>query len=175
MLNQFAEQVRAADGQQPLIVGITASELMRKDFPEPRWAIQGILPEGLTILAGKPKKGKSIFALNISLSITRGGLALGKIPVERGAVIYLALEDTERRLQGRIKQMSFGEQAPDNLHLFTKWPRMDASGLEFLETKIAEIPNVRLVIIDTLQRFRPPISGNQNLYAIDYETVIKVV
>ena len=173
MLNQFEEQVRGADGQQ-VISGITAAELMEKIFPEPRWAIPGILPEGLNLLAGKPKKGKSIFALNIGLSIALGGLALGKIPVEQGAVMYLALEDTERRLQKRIKQMMPYSEAPAALHLFTKWPRMDAGGLELLEAKISEIPNIRLIIIDTLQKFRNPTKGNANLYVEDYETVTKI-
>jgi RecA-family ATPase len=148
---------------------------MQKIFPEPRWAIPGILPEGLNLLAGKPKKGKSIFALNIGLSIALGGLTLGKIPVEQGAVMYLALEDTERRLQGRLRQMmSYSDQAPATLHLFTKWPRMGAGGLELLEAKISEIPNIRLIIIDTLQKFRNPTKGNANIYVEDYETVTKI-
>ena len=173
MLNQFEEQVRGADGKQ-VITGITAAELMQKIFPEPRWAIPGILPEGLNLLAGKPKKGKSIFALNIGLSIALGGLALGKIPVEQGAVMYLALEDTERRLQKRIRHMMPYSDAPAALHLFTKWPRMGAGGLELLEAKISEIPNLRLVIIDTLQKFRKPSRSTGNLYAEDYETVTKI-
>ena len=173
MIDQFEQQARETDGQQ-VISGITAAELMEKVFPEPRWAIPGILPEGLNLLAGKPKKGKSIFALNIGLSIALGGLALGKIPVEQGAVIYLALEDTERRLQGRLKQMMPYTQAPADLYLFTKWPRMDAGGLELLEAKITEIPNIRLVIIDTLHKFRNPTKRNTNLYAEDYETVSKI-
>jgi RecA-family ATPase len=173
MLNEFEQQVRTADGQQA-ISGITAAALMEKIFPEPRWAIPGILPEGLNLLAGKPKKGKSIFALNIGLSIALGGLTLGKIPVEQGAVIYLALEDTERRLQKRIRQMMPDSGAPGALYLFTKWPRMDAGGLELLEAKISEIPNLRLVIIDTLQKFRKPLKSNGNLYAEDYETVSKI-
>jgi len=173
-LNATENQIRVADGQQK-ISGITAAALMEKVFPEPRWAIPGILPEGLNILAGKPKKGKSIFALNIGLSISLGGLALGKIPVEQGAVIYLALEDTERRLQGRLKQMmSYSDQAPASLHLFTKWPRMGAGGLELLEAKISEILNIRLIIIDTLQKFRNPTKGNANIYVEDYETVTKI-
>jgi hypothetical protein len=183
MLNEFEDQVKAielltpvnaANGQQA-ITGITAAELMQKIFPEPRWAIPGILPEGLNLLAGKPKKGKSIFALNIGLSIALGGLTLGKIPVEQGAVMYLALEDTERRLQGRLRQMmSYSDQAPATLHLFTKWPRMGAGGLELLEAKISEIPNIRLIIIDTLQKFRNPTKGNANIYVEDYETVTKI-
>jgi hypothetical protein len=42
------------------------------------------------------------------------------------------------------------------------------------EAKIGEIPNLRLVIIDTLQKFRKPSKSNVNLYAEDYETVSKI-
>ncbi len=166
-MSEIEEQVMGAEG-------ITASDLMKKEFPEPRWAIPGILPEGLNMLAGKPKKGKSIMALNLGLSISLGGLALGKIPVEQGAVMYLALEDTERRLQGRLRQMLYTDPAPENLFLYTKWPRMDAGGLELLETRISEIPNIRLVIIDTLHKFRKPARSNGNLYAEDYDTVCQI-
>lgn len=169
----FEEQIRLADGQNT-IVGITAADLMKKVFPEARWAIPGILPEGLNLLAGKPKKGKSIFAMNIGISITLGGVALGKIPVEQGAVLYFALEDTERRLQKRLKHMMPYLDAPADLHLFTRWPRMDEGGLDLLEAKIKEIHNLRLVIIDTLQKFRKPSRSNGNLYAEDYETVTKI-
>jgi len=171
MLNQLEAQIREADHQ---ISGITAAELMRKTFPEPRWAVPGILPEGLNILAGKPKSGKSILALNLGVSSPLGGFALGQIPVEKGAVVYLALEDTERRLQGRLRQMLCEEGAPANLHLFTKWPRVDAGGLDLLEAKIQEIQDVRLVIIDTLQKFRKPMRSNGNLYQEDYETVAQI-
>jgi len=172
MLNQLEAQIREADHQ---ISGITAAELMRKTFPEPRWAVPGILPEGLNLLAGKPKKGKSILALNLGVSISLGGLALGQIPVEKGAVVYLALEDTERRLQGRLGHMlRYSEETPAALHLFTKWPRVDAGGLDLLEAKIQEIQDVRLVIIDTLQKFRKPMRSNGNLYQEDYETVAQI-
>lgn len=171
MLSQFEAQIREADGQ---ITGITAEDLMRKTFPEPRWAVSGILPEGLNILASRPKKGKSIFSLNLGVSIATGGLALGKIEVEKGSVLMLCLEDTERRLQGRLRQMLFGDKAPANLHLYTSWPRMDAGGLELLEAKIQEIPDIRLVVIDTLQKFRKPTRRNGNLYEQDYEIIAQI-
>lgn len=157
------------------ITGITAAELMHKVFPEPRWAIPGILPEGLNLLAGKPKKGKSIFALNIGLSIALGGLALGKIQVEAGAVLYLALEDTQRRLKKRISQMlPYANNWPDGLHLVTEWPRMGSGGIEKLEAEIPTIENLRLVIIDTLGKFRKQMKGNVNLYADDTDTIGKI-
>src|SRR5262245_54526376 len=36
-----------------------------KEYPELRWAVHGIIPEGCTFIAGPPKLGKSIFSLNI--------------------------------------------------------------------------------------------------------------
>jgi hypothetical protein len=160
--------------EQKVIVGITAAELMEKVFPEPRWAIRDILPEGLTVLAGKPKKGKSIFALNILMDIADGADVLGRIQVEEGAAIYLALEDTQRRLQERIKKMLRDPDASEKLHLFTEWPRMEEGGLELLEAKISETPDVRIVVIDTLAKFRKPSKANSNLYTEDYETTSKI-
>src|SRR5262249_58141949 len=78
----------------------TAAELVAMELPEPRWAVEGILPEGVTVLAGKPKLGKSWLALNVALAVAGGGVALGAVRVEGGLVLYLALEDTRRRLQG---------------------------------------------------------------------------
>lgn len=166
--------LKGTDRGRVLPQSITAAELMIKEFPEPRYAIQGILPEGLTGLYGKPKKGKSIFCLNIALGVSMGGVVLNKIPVEKGAVVYLALEDTLRRLQGRIRQMLSCGDAPADLHLYTKWPRMKEGGLELLEARIAEISDIRLVIIDTLQKFRAPTKGSGNLYAEDYETAARI-
>jgi RecA-family ATPase len=56
---------------------ITARQLQAMVFPEPVWIVPGVIPEGMTMLAGKPKKGKSYLALNIALSISCGGKALG--------------------------------------------------------------------------------------------------
>ena len=77
----------------------TLQELLARELPPVRWAIPDILPEGLTLLAGKPKLGKSWFALSVALAIAAGGFALGKQPVTQGEVLYLALEDNERRVR----------------------------------------------------------------------------
>src|SRR5437764_492629 len=75
------------------------------DLPPVRWAVPEILPEGLTLLAGKPKLGKSWLALSLALSIAAGGVALGKQPLPQGDVLYLALEENARRLQARARQL----------------------------------------------------------------------
>lgn len=170
--DRFDEQLRKSDGQ--ISDGVNGAELLDMVFPEPRWAVPDLLMEGVNILAGKPKKGKSIMALGIGLNIALGGLALQKIPVQEGDVIYLALEDTLRRIQTRMKQMlGYSTARPRRLHLHTKWPRMNVGGLDLLEKEIRKVGDVRLVIIDTLQKFRPPTkSGNSaNIYERDYEPI----
>ncbi|OQY01367.1 MAG: hypothetical protein B6I22_14655 [Desulfobacteraceae bacterium 4572_123] len=155
----------------PLSEGYSAWEVIDMQFEDPKWAIPNILPEGLNILAGKPKSGKSFFALNIALAIANGGMALGNIKVEKGTVIYLALEDTLRRLQGRILTMIKHEgSAPKNLYLYTHFPRMDQGGLEYLKERVELYPDTRLLIIDTLAKIRPPVKG-KNPYDEDYQTI----
>ena len=152
--------------------GFNAAELMLMELPEPKWAIQGILPEGLNILAGKPRMGKSVISLNIAIAIASGGKALGKIDVEKGGVLYLALEDTKRRLKSRLTAMLLESPAPANLHIETAWPKIDDDGLSKLEKRIQGIPDLRLVIIDTLKKVRPvQRNRNSNPYDLDYDHV----
>src|SRR5690606_9258812 len=110
---------------------ITAQELMTRQFPPPRWAIPDLLPEGLTVLAGKPKCGKSWLALNIAFAVASGGQALGYINVQKGEVLYLALEDSPRRLQGRLGKMT--DKVPPLLHLTCDFPCMMKGGMAELE------------------------------------------
>ena len=151
-----------------------ATELLAIEFPEPRWIVPGIVPEGTTILAGKPKMGKSWLALGTSVAVAAGGVALGTKKVERGAVLYLALEDNPRRLQSRLKKLLPGGAAPEGLELATAWPRLGDGGLDALEAWLNTHPDARLVVIDTLAKFRAAQAG-KNLYKEDYEAVEPLV
>jgi RecA-family ATPase len=90
----------------------TAAELLAADIPQPKWAIEGLLPEGLAFFAGAPKLGKSWFALGLGIAVASGGYALGKIPVDEGEILYLALEDNPRRLQSRLRVLLGDDEAP---------------------------------------------------------------
>lgn len=157
-----------------LLQNITpADELGRKEFPPVRWAVPEIIPEGLTILAGKPKAGKSTLALSLAASCACGGFALGTVQVEAGPVLYLGLEDPERRLQTRLARMMGGrEWLPRNLHLVAigGWARLDQGGLSAIAAWLDSHPNARMVVIDTLAKIRPPRKGGRqgDLYAEDY-------
>ena len=74
----------------------TAAELIAETFPDPVWAVPGVLCEGLNLLAGAPKVGKSWFALD----------------VEQGDALYLALEDPPRRMQDRLGKCSPDQSRP---------------------------------------------------------------
>ena len=92
--------------------------------------VNGYITEGLTILAGRPKLGKSWFMLETALGTSMAGICLGNIVCELGDVLYLALEDNERRLQSRItKLIGYANDWPERLHYATEWPRADAGGL----------------------------------------------
>ena len=73
------------------------------ELPEPRWAVKGILPEGLTLHAAKPEVGKAWMDLGLSLAIASGGMALGSIPVEAAAFLHHRLPaQTERPLRPHL-------------------------------------------------------------------------
>jgi hypothetical protein len=154
-------------GGPPAPAIITADVLMRKVFPEPRWAVPGIIPEGCSLFVGAPKLGKSWLALNIALAVAHGGYALGKIPVDPGDVLYLSLEDTQRRLQERLTMLLDGD-APSSLHFATAWPTIAEGAVEHLNAWLANHPGCRFVAIDTFQKLRGPVPSNQSLYAADY-------
>ena len=145
----------------------SAAALLKTAFAPTPWAIPGVLPEGVTLLVGKPKKGKSWMALGFCEAIAAGGVALGTKKVEKGETLYLSLEDNERRMQKRLKKVLAGRECPEGLHYSTEWPRLNEGGAEALEEWLNANPGARLVVIDTLQKVRTPARG-QNVYAEDY-------
>lgn len=149
----------------------TAAELLETEFPEPRYAVPGILAEGLNFEAGPPKMGKSWKALNIALAVASGGHALGKIAVEKGEVLYLALEDPPRRLKERLRMLLNGGAAPEGLHFETSWRRLGAGGEEDIRAWLEEHPGARLVVVDVFAKVRPQVSDRADRYAADYHSM----
>jgi len=150
---------------------ISALELIQKEFEPMRWTVPNLIPEGLIILAGKPKVGKSWLALHLchSVAFPKGGYALGKIEVEPGKAVYYGLEDSERRLQERLKGIACDLPLPENLFISNHLERLDAGGLEEIEAFLEDNPETRLVVIDTLARVKPKRGRNNDAYETDTE------
>lgn len=164
---------------------INSRDLLWRSFGPTQYVVDKLLPVGSGVLAGKPKIGKSWLALDLALAVATGGSILGYPVTKPRRVLYLALEDNERRLHNRLAKLIYGDasdppddeyvfefQAPptDNIDFATEWPRMDQGGLERIgEWKAAH--KDALIIIDTLQKFRPPSSNRAGMYEDDYNAL----
>jgi RecA-family ATPase len=71
-------------------------------FPPGREIVPGYIPEGATLLVGKPKIGKSWLTLDLCVAAAANRFVLGTLKPAQGHVLYLALEDSPRRIKKRI-------------------------------------------------------------------------
>ena len=152
----------------------SAAELGAMTFPDIKWIVPMYLPEGCTILAGRPKLGKSWLALDIALAVARGSYCLGDIECPKGDVLYLALEDNPRRLKSRVDKVSpprCDDKWPHDLDFATEWPRCEEGGLDAMREWLESKANPRLIIVDVLAQFRSGRGGQENLYEADYKAV----
>jgi hypothetical protein len=161
------------NGHRPGV--ISAVDLLSEELPEVRWAVPEIIPEGVTLLAGKPKLGKSWAALGLCVAVATGGVALGEIRVQGGDALYLALEDNPRRVHKRLKKLLAGDAPPARLHVAFDWPRAGDGGAEALQAWLEQHPDCRLVVIDTLARFKPRVTGRRTQYDEDRDAVDPLV
>lgn len=146
----------------------TADELMAYDFPALVWAVVGIIAAGLNLLAGAPKLGKSWFALNIAVAVACGGNALGRIDVDQGDVLYLALEDNPRRMQDRLRKVLAGVAPPRALTVAVECEALHRGGIARIRGWLDEHPSARLVVVDVYARVRGSIDVRADRYAQDY-------
>jgi hypothetical protein len=149
---------------------ITASELRRKTFQPVKYVVPGLLPEGASLLVSRPKLGKSWLLLELCIGSAAGLLALGNLKPLHGDVLYLALEDSERRLQRRVDKIlsPFGGEWPERLRMATEWRRLNEGGLDDLTDWCQTASQPVLIAIDTLAKVRPPQKTGQTVYDGDY-------
>ncbi len=143
--------------------------LDQQHFEPLEYAVPGIVPEGMGLLVGPPKKGKSWLVADIGLAVARGGLALGVISTTQRLVLYLALEDGHRRLQTRFRRiLGFAQPIPAGIEVITKATPGEALVViaAFIERHATEKP---LVILDTLGKVKRHKRPNEDSYLVDYE------
>lgn len=145
----------------------SAPTLDSQTFAPVEWLIEGILPTGLAILAGKSKIGKSWLALDIAIAVASGELAFSKITTHRTSVLYIALEDGRRRLQSRMRKLLAGGPAPERLEFAIEWPRVGQGCFEHIEAHL-DLNPCRLVILDTFGKVRGMPDGKSGIYQQDY-------
>lgn len=144
---------------------ITAADLKSKAVPPPSFIVKSLLPCGLCVLAAPPKTGKSWLCLALADAIASGERFLG-FDTNPGKVLYMALEDSESRIQERLNKI--GSNMPKNLHLaFRGVARLDDGLCEQITHFIDDNPDARCVIIDTIGRVKTGSSMGMNAYEAD--------
>ncbi len=142
---------------------IDGATLMSQPLRPPNFIVDPLLSQGLHILAGSPKVGKSWLALWLAVTVAKGEPIWG-MTVKPGSALYLCLEDSQLRIQNRLFQIT--EDAPSTVHFCTEAAPLGRGLEEQLENFLAEHPDTVLVIIDTLQMVRS--TRYDNTYANDY-------
>ena len=143
--------------------------LDQQTFPVLHQYVPGVLVEGMSMLAGPPKIGKSWIVYNFALALASGGHALGCLPVEACDVLYLALEDGDRRVQGRARLAMESAPLPARFDYATKIAPGTANATIRAWLRRREDPRHAVVVVDTAAKVRPPsLSGNSNAYGEDY-------
>jgi AAA domain len=152
---------------------ITADQLQTKTFEPVMFVVPPILAEGVTLLVGKPKSGKSWLVLDVARAVAKGTTVLGTMQAQQANVLGLFLEDSERRLQTRLSKL-YGnslELWPRTLAFKTEWRRLDEGGLDDLEAWCQQVAGPKLIIIDTLAPVRSSKGSRRTQYDIDYESL----
>ncbi|MFI7584851.1 AAA family ATPase [Kocuria sp. M1N1S27] len=153
-----------ATAPDPLDGAFSAQWLTGETFPALQYVVPGLIPEGLSLLSAAPKIGKSWMVLGLGIAAATGGLAFGRLPVTQRPVLYLALEDGQRRLQGRLETLG-ADPGPAGLLLMTTLIcPVDETITAYLDRHAGENP---LVVLDTLGKVRSVYNGS-NAYQHDY-------
>jgi len=139
------------------ITSITDADLRQKEFAPLDFLVDDfLLTEGIHLLVGRQKTGKSLMGMQIGVAVAAGTEALGGLKTKKGPVLYLALEDCERRLKDRLLNLS--ESGLPDLHIVTSIdPRLLTSPQEFLvhlDRKVEELDGCRLLILDPWMRIQ---------------------
>lgn len=160
-------EMYAEESDDPLAGMFNGAWLDTQVFPPLEYAVPGIIPEGFGLLVSPPKAGKSWLVCDIGLACAAGGLALGRVSVHQRPVLYMALEDGQRRLQSRSRHIMGGQPIPADIHFVTKSKPGTVIPMitEFLHRYSGTNP---LIILDTLGKSRPPRPPGADLYAWDY-------
>lgn len=146
----------------------TAQELLQNEFPEVFFIVNDMLPAGSAILAAPAKTGKSWMMLQLAIAAASGGYFMGR-KVNKCHVLYMALEDSKQRLEKRLVKSLAGQPLPEGIEFSTSSPGIGHGFIEDITEKLEADPELKLIIVDTLQKVKPPSSPKLSAYEQDYK------
>ncbi|TDY26126.1 MarR family protein [Paraburkholderia sp. BL6665CI2N2] len=164
-----AKAIAKANGQMPDASGKTIEiwepEIVMTDTllaappTRPKFVIDGLLPTGLTYLAGRPKQGKSLLALQMTVAVASGQPLWGR-DVDAGRCWYIDVENARWRVHDRLQQAGIDTAHVPNLAWTFEWRRGNRNAL----TAALDRMPVKMLVTDTWPKFRPPLDKRQDQY-----------
>ncbi len=130
------------------------------------FCIEKLLPQGIAMISGAPKIGKSWLMLDWCLKIAKGE-SVWDFRSHRGTTLYLCLEDNWNRVQSRL--LNITDEAPDNMFFAVSSCSLSDGLSEQIESFVLEHPDTVLVTIDTFQMIRS--AEKDSSYANDYQEI----
>jgi hypothetical protein len=176
VLNSAAKWERGEIKESRRIVLKESVKLEAEEIRELRWIIKDIIPEGITMIAGRPKAKKSFLGLGLAIAYARGsGQFMEYFDVgSTGRVLYFGLEDSERRLQERQRMLGADAASLDNL-VYGDYLKLDVAGIENLRQVLSEAKDqgkpFKLVVIDPFLTAAPSRSGKSDPVRADYSEI----
>jgi hypothetical protein len=146
----------------------STTELLAARYQPLQWAVDGLIPEGITVFAAPWKAGKSRVILDCLIGVTTGTDALGALRCEPGPALYLALEDTPRRAQDRMAMTRGTRPDPVELYWAYELATIDRGGLGDVAEWLDDHPDARMVVVDVLGKIRGDV---RSTYQRDYELI----
>ena len=151
-----------------LLEVVDGETLMDMQFSKSRFCIQSLLPQGVSILGGAPKIGKSWMVLDWCVKVAKGE-SVWNLPTEKGTVLYLCLEDSLARIQDRLNCIT--DEVPSNLYVATKSESIETGLIQQIQNFIITHTDTTLIVIDTFQMIR---NNSELSYANDYNEIGKL-
>jgi hypothetical protein len=152
---------------------LTFAEVEEQQVEDVNWIVPELLPQGLTIIGGAPKMGKSFLVQQLSYSVALGGLAMSKFPVVQGSTLHLALEDPLARFKRRMEEQKKHEGPAPRCGYFTNHWNTIPKGIDDIRRWCDDHVDAKLVVVDTLAKLigEENNSKGQTLYNKDYRTM----
>jgi hypothetical protein len=154
---------------EPIPSGESALALMEREMALITYLNDPWIPEGLNLLAGRPKIGKTTMQRQKLAAVAEGGLLFGDRCLASPAV-YLSLEEGDRLTRQKLESAAFSRDALANITLFFQW-RRGADGVLDLLRLLELRPELRYVAIDSLTKFRSIPDQRTPAFVADYEAV----
>lgn len=145
-----------------------AADLVAMDLPEPLYVVRPYVAEGVTLVCGRPKMGKTTLLRQLAIAVNTAGTFFSA-PAERVPVIFLSLEEGERIMRKKLRAGTIDAKSLRGIRLEFEWPQ-GAAGVAKLRALLVElkVKSRALVVIDSLTRFRMPPSERGNAFTEDY-------